>query len=146
MRHSSTMVFTIAGLLSIAAPMRSLAQQGDDAKFRERESAVWESVKNKEVGSIRKVFSRNYVGVYDTGIATLNQEIEGMSKLTLRSYRLSDFTIRRLDGLNVLVAYRTVLDGDMGAESVSGTYNAATVWHRIGNQWTVAAHTQVKAR
>lgn len=145
--RASWMVLPIAALVSMAAPTRSFAQSQDDArKFRERESAVWESVKNKELRSIRKVFSPNYVGVYDTGITTLTEELDGIPKMTLRSYTLSDFTVRRLDGLNVLVVYKAVLDGDMAGQSMSGTYNLSTLWHRVGNGWTVAAHTEVKAK
>lgn len=147
MRRASWMVLPIIALVSIVAPARSLAQSADDvSKFRERETAVWESVKNKQLGPIRRVFDKDYVAVYDAGIIGLADELDGMGKVTLRSYRLSDFRMQRLDNLNMLVAYKVVVDGEMGGESISGTYNNLTVWHRRGNSWSVAAHTEVKAK
>jgi hypothetical protein len=71
--------------LTVALPARSLAQAQDDAtKFRNRETAVWESVKNKELESIRKVFDNDYVAVYEDGIVDRSAEVAGMAKMTLR--------------------------------------------------------------
>jgi len=103
-------------------------------------------VKNKEVESIRKVFQKDYVAVYDNGIVGLNDEIDGISKMTIRDYRLSDVKVRNLDPSTVIVTSKVVVDGDANGQSMSGTYNSMTVWQRSGNQWYVAAHTEIKAR
>ena len=147
MRRTAWLFLLLAVLTAVAVPSSSQAQARDElTKFRDRESAVWESVKNKELESIRKVFDRDYLAVYDFGIVGLTQEMDGMSKITLRSYRLSDVRLHRIDPLNVAVAYKAVVDGDMEGQSMSGTYHALTMWHRRGNQWTVTAHSEVKAR
>ena len=145
MRRASSLFLWAAVLVSLATPSRSFAQD-DLTKFRTRETAVWESVKLKELESIRKVFDQDYLAVYDNGINGLAQELDGMSKVTLRSYQLSDFRLHRVDPLNVAVAYTAVVDGEMAGQSLSGTYHALTMWHRRGNQWTVAAHSEVKAK
>ena len=145
MRRASCLLFA-AALLSLA-PARAVAQAKDDlTKFQNRETAVWEAVKNKELESIRKVFDRNFVSVYDAGISGLTEEMDAMSKVTLRSYRLSDFRLHRIDSQNMIVSYKAVVDGDMSGQSMSGNYNALTVWHRSGNRWSVSAHTEVKAK
>lgn len=147
MRRASCLFLTAAALLSLAAPTRAIAQSKDDlTKFQNRETAVWEAVKNKELESIRKVFDRNFVSVYDAGISGLTEEMDAMSKVTLRSYRLSDFRLHRIDSQNMIVSYKAVVDGDMSGQSMSGNYNALTVWHRSGNRWSVSAHTEVKAK
>jgi len=147
MRRASCLFLAAAAMLSIAAPSRAIAQSKDDlTKFQNRETAVWESVKNKELASIRKVFDRNFVSVYDAGIFDLTEELDGMSKVMLRSYRLSDFKLHRIDSQNMIVSYKAVVDGEMSGQSISGNYNALTVWHRSGNRWSVSAHTEVKAR
>ena len=145
MRRVSWLFLPAAVLVSLATPSRSFAQD-DLTKFRTRETAVWESVKAKELESIRKVFDRDYLAVYDAGINGYAQELDGMSKLILRSFQLSDFKLHRIDALNVAVAYTAVVDGEMEGQSVSGTYHALTMWHRRGNQWMVAAHSEVKAK
>ncbi len=147
MRRATWLFLPIAAALSLAAPDRALAQSKDDVtKFKNRETAVWESVKNKENTAIRNVFDKDYTAVYEDGISGIDEEIAGIAKMTLRSYQLSDWRIHRLDDLNMIVAYKAVVDGDANGQAMSGTYNALTVWHRRGNQWSVAAHTDVKAK
>jgi len=134
-------------MVALTIPSAATAQaKGDElTKFRNRETAVWESVKNKEVESIRKVFQKDYVAVYDRGILGLSEEIDGISKLTIRDYRVTDVNVRNLDPSTVIVTSKVVVDGDANGQSMSGTYNAMTVWQRSGNQWYVAAHTEIKA-
>ena len=148
MRRASWLCLPVVAMVALTIPSAATAQaRGDElTKFRNRETVVWESVKNKEVESIRKVFQKDYVAVYDAGIMGLAGEIDGISQITIRDYRLTDVAIRNLDNMNVLVTYKAVVDGDMGGQSMSGTYNSLTVWHRNGNQWYVAAHTEVKAK
>ena len=148
MRRASWLCLPVVAMVALTIPSAATAQaRGDElTKFRNRETAVWESVKNKEVESIRKVFQKDYVAVYDAGIMGLNDEIDGISKTTIRDYRISDVKVRNLDASTVIVTSKVVVDGDMGGQSMSGTYNSMTVWQRSGNQWYVAAHTEIKAK
>ena len=148
MRRASWLCLPVVAMVALTIPSAATAQaKGDElTKFRNRESAVWESVKNKEVESIRKVFQKDNVAVYDNGIVGLNDEIDGISKMTIRDYRLSDVKVRNLDPSTVIVTSKVVVDGDAGGQSMSGTYNSMTVWQRSGNQWYVAAHTEIKAK
>lgn len=147
MRRASWLCLPVVAMVALTIPSAATAQaKGDElTKFRNRETAVWESVKNKEVESIRKVFQKDYVAVYDRGILGLSEEIDGISKLTIRDYRVTDVTVRNLDPSTVIVTSKVVVDGDANGQSMSGTYNAMTVWQRSGNQWYVAAHTEIKA-
>ena len=148
MRRASWLCLPVVAMVALTIPSAATAQAKADelTKFRNRETAVWESVKNKEVESIRKVFQKDYVAVYDRGILGLSEEIDGISKLTIRDYRVTDVTVRNLDPSTVIVTSKVVVDGDApGGQSMSGTYNSMTVWQRSGNQWYVAAHTEIKA-
>jgi hypothetical protein len=145
MRRASWLFLPIA-LVSLGFPSRAPAQSpGDLAKFSIRESALWESVKTKDLDAMRKVFDKGYAAVYDSGILGLGEELDGVSKMTIRSYQLFDLAVRRVDSQNMLVTYKATLDADMGTQPLSGTYNNLTLWHRSGNQWYVAAHSEVKA-
>ena len=148
MRRASWLCLPVVAMVALTIPSAATAQAKADelTKFRNRETAMWESVKNKELESIRKVFQKDYVAVYDTGIIGVNDELDGISKLTLRDYRVTDVNVRNLDPSTVIVTSKVVVDGDMGGQSMSGTYNAMTVWQRSGNQWYVAAHTEIKAK
>jgi hypothetical protein len=51
-----------------------------------------------------------------------------------------------IDPNDVLVTYVVDVKGTMGKDDVSGRYRAATVWHRAGNKWLTAYHTEIKAK
>lgn len=148
MRRASWLCLPVVAMVALTIPSAAAAQaKGDElTKFRSRETAMWESVKNREVESIRKVFRKDYVAVYDSGIIGLNDEIDGISKVTIRDYRVSDVAVHNLDPSTVIVTSKVVVDGESGGQSMSGTYNSMTVWQRSGNQWYVAAHTEIKAK
>ena len=148
MRSASWLCLPVLAMVALTIPSTATSQaKGDElTKFRNRETAVWESVKNKEIESIRKVFRKDYVAVYDNGIMGLNDEVDGISKATIRDYRVTDVVVHNLDPSTVLVTSKVVVDGESAGQSMSGTYNSMTVWQRSGNQWYVAAHTEIKAR
>ena len=86
-----------------------------------------------------------YAATYDAGIVGKDDEIASISKAQLNSARLDDVKVHRLDNANVIVTGKATVDGSMDGKSMSGTYNTMTVWHRVGNTWKVAAHSEVKA-
>ncbi len=145
MRRASWLFLPLA-LVALGLPSRAPAQSRDDlAKFSARETALWASVKDKDLDAMRKVFDKGYVAVYDAGILGLTEELDGVSKTTMRSYQLFDLAVRRVDSQNMLVTCKVTVDADMGTKPLSGTYNSLTLWHRSGNRWYVAAHSEVKA-
>jgi hypothetical protein len=146
MRIAYRLMLPLAALVFSAAPAFAQSTGDDQAKFTTRETAVWASVKNKETNALRNTFSSDYVGVYDAGIRGRDDEISGIEKSTFTAVRLDDVKVRRLDNANVVVTSKATVDGSMDGKSVSGTYNTMTVWHRVGNMWKVAAHSQVKAQ
>jgi hypothetical protein len=145
MRAVARLILPLVVVATFASPARAQNRGTDTDKFLSRETALWGAVKNKEVGELRKVFGTDYVAVYDNGIYGRDDELGSIGKSTVRSIRLDDVSVRRVDEANVVVTYKAVVDGDYDGKSVTGTYNAMTLWHRKGNQWNVAAHTEVKA-
>jgi hypothetical protein len=146
MRIATRLILPLAALVISAAPAFAQATGDDQAKFTTRETALWGSVKNKETNALRNTFSSDYVATYDSGIVGRDDEIAGIEKATLNSVRLDDVKVRRVDNANVIVTSKATVDGSMDGKSMSGTYNSMTVWHRVGNMWKVAAHTEVKAQ
>jgi hypothetical protein len=138
---------TAAFAAAFAAPSSARAQaRGDEhARFLARETAMWESVQNKQMAPLGRVIASDYAAVYESGIIGRADELAGIEKATLRSVRLDEFKSHHIDADNVLVTYKAVVDGDSNGKSMSGTYNVMTLWHRNGNHWDVAAHSEVKA-
>jgi ketosteroid isomerase-like protein len=139
-------MLSLAALVVSAAPAFAQLRGDDQAKFTTRETAVWTSVKNKELNALKNVMSDDYVATYDAGIVGRDDELNGMSKVQLNSARLDNVQVRRIDPANVIVTAKAVVDGTMDGKSMSGSYNTMTVWHRNGNNWKIAAHSEVKAQ
>jgi len=135
-----------AVLVSLAGPSRSALAQDDVSKFQNRETAIWESVKARQIDAIRKVTARDYVAVYDNGIVDRATELDMIAGVTLRSFSLANFAVRRPDGMTAIVTYKATVEGEAGGQSMSGTYNVLTVWRRSGNAWALQAHSEVKAK
>jgi hypothetical protein len=146
MRLAFRLMLPLVALVVSSAPAFAQATGDDQAKFTTRETALWGSVKNKEMNALRNTFSGDYVATYDAGIVGRDDELSGIEKLAINSVRLDDVKVRRLDPANVIVTSKATVDGSMDGKSMSGTYNSMTVWHRVGNTWKVAAHTEVKAQ
>jgi hypothetical protein len=146
MRLAFRLMLPLVALVVSSAPAFAQATGDDQAKFTTRETALWGSVKNKELNALRNTFSGDYVATYDSGIVGRDDELSGIEKLAINSVRLDDVKVRRLDPANVIVTSKATVDGSMDGKSMSGTYNSMTVWHRVGNTWKVAAHTEVKAQ
>jgi hypothetical protein len=145
MRSVSRSILSIAVLVACATPLHAQASGGDETKFTNRETALWQSVKDKQVDQIKKVFGDDYVAVYDSGIIGRDDELKGISATNLRNVRLDNAQVHRIDPSNVVVTGKAVVEGDTNGKSINGTYNTMTVWHRTGNRWGVVAHTEVKA-
>jgi ketosteroid isomerase-like protein len=146
MRIAYRLMLPLAALVISAAPAFAQARGDDQEKFTTRETALWASVKNKELNAIRNTFSDDYTATYDAGIVGRDDEVAMIGKGTLTSVKLDDVKVHRLDPANVIVTSKATVDGSMDGKSISGTYNTMTVWHRVGNIWKVAAHTEVKAQ
>jgi hypothetical protein len=144
MRLAYHLLLPVAALVVTAAPTFAQAKGDDHAKFTTRETAVWESVKNKEVESLRKVMSDDYTATYDAGTMGVDDELKGIGQTELHSYKLDDVKVHRIDPANVIVTAKVAVDANMAGKNTSGTYNTMTVWHRVGNAWRIAAHTEVK--
>jgi hypothetical protein len=146
MRIAYRLVLPLAVLVLSAAPAFAQLRGDDQQKFTTRETALWTSVKNKELDAIRNTLSDDYAATYDAGILGRDDELSAIGKQELTSFKLDDVKVRRLDNANVIVTGKAVVDARMDGKSTSGTYNTMTVWHRVGNTWKVAAHSQVKAQ
>jgi hypothetical protein len=145
MRTLARLVVLFAAVAAVASPAAGQTRGTDTDKFLSRESALWGAVKNRQTDALRRVFADGYVAVYDQGVVGKSDELAGISQSTLRSVRLDDVKVHRLDDANVIVTYKAMVDGDHDGKSVAGTYNTMTLWHRRGNSWDVAAHSEVKA-
>ena len=134
-------ILILASACLLAAPVAASA-----ATPQQMETSVWQAYKTKNATAFRAMFTPNYVGLYDDGRASLAKELDTMGKANIRSFAISNFGARSIDADDVLTTYLVDVRGSMGKTDVSGKYYAASLWHRSGNKWQTAYHTEIKAK
>lgn len=133
----------VPSVLLIVAAHPAAAQTAGD--LAQREQQVWEAIQKKQLDKFAAALDTGFVGVYSDGIHDRDTEIKTIRQANLRSFRLSDFSGRRLDSRTTLVTYKAVVEGDAGGTDVSGTYWASSLWRNTGGKWRTVMHTEVKA-
>jgi hypothetical protein len=111
------------------------------------ETSMWSMFKNKQANAFGAMFTPNYVGVYEVGTASRAKELDSLKNSKIASFKINDFSSRMIDaGEDMLTTYSVDVKGTMGKTDVSGRYWVASVWHRTGNKWLTAYHTEIKAK
>ncbi len=123
-------------------------QKGDSlaATLIEKEKALWEAVKNKKFDEFRSRLASDYKAVYTDGMKNLDQEVESVKQGDLKSYALTDTSVKLIDKDAALVTYKTTVQGSAGGQDFSGTYNTASIWVKRQGKWVGVFHTEMKAQ
>jgi hypothetical protein len=112
----------------------------------QKETAVWQAFKDKKADAFGAMFAPTYVGLYDDGVATKAKELDHLKNAKLESFKIDNFASRMIDPDDMLMTYVVDVKGTMGKDDMSGKYEAASLWHRIGNKWLGVYHTEIKAK
>ena len=110
-----------------------------------RETAVWDAVKAKKMDLFAASMTPDFVGVYAWGTHDRAQELRVVRHQTLRSFRIANFRTRMVDADNMLATYTADVDGTEDGKSFSGRYWNTSLWHRSGERWLTAYHSEAKA-
>jgi hypothetical protein len=137
MSFAAAMVFAL-GVVSLGA------STDKDAVLKE-EKALWQTVKEKNYDRFRKFLTDEYRGVYGEGIHNREQEVADVKKMDLGSYSLGEMGVVFLGKDIVLVTYKVRAQEKQDGKDISGSYNCASVWKRIGTDWRIAYHTEAKS-
>jgi hypothetical protein len=112
----------------------------------DRETALWEIVKNKQVDAFRKYYADNYSGVSSDGVKDINQELEGVRIVDLRDYSLTDTKVVFPNKGTAVLTYKVTVQGSYQGQDISGVYYASSVWVNQGGKWLAILHTEAKAQ
>jgi hypothetical protein len=112
----------------------------------DREKALWEIVKNKQADEYRKYYVDNYMGVSSDGIRNINQEVEGVRIVELRSYSLADMKIVFPNKAIAVLTYKVTVQGSFQGQDFSGVYYCSSVWVNQRGTWLAVLHTEAKAQ
>jgi ketosteroid isomerase-like protein len=120
--------------ISIAAP--------DKEAIIAKEKAVWKAFRDKDAGAVKKLVSTDVVAVYPDGIYNFQQRMDGMSKMTMKSFSLSDFNLSTPSDEIAIVSYKAKVESKDGSSS---DLNCATVWNLKNGEWKAVFHSDMRA-
>jgi hypothetical protein len=129
----------------LAATAISAAAAPDKDAIIAREKAAWQAFKDKNADGFKKVVHADFRGVYDTGIADMQKELDDMKKWDMKSFTISDFNIVSVGADTVMSTYTVVVEGTYDGKDSSGTFNAGSVWKLAKGGWLAIFHTNIKA-
>jgi hypothetical protein len=137
-------LLSIAAVGLLAMTNVSLAAS-EKEQIIDKEKAAWQSFQDKKADAFRKFFADGYRGVYSDGIKNTDEEVASLGKADLKSFSFSDVSVVFPDKDTAVLTYKVTTQGMEDGKDMSGTCNAASVWHKHAEGWRTIFHTEVKA-
>jgi hypothetical protein len=125
---------------------KATRQISPDKFLIDRENALWEIVKNKQVDAFRKYYADNYSGVSSDGVTDINLEVECVRIVDLKEYSLSDTKVVFPNKATAVLTYKVTVRGSFQGQDISGVYYASSVWVNQGGKWLAILHTEAKSQ
>jgi hypothetical protein len=150
--------FTLAGVVLLAmisvcygqsdlkAANKTVSQSLPDKALIARELELWEIVKNKQLDVFRTYYADNFRAVSSGGITDINQEVEGVRNVELKTYSLADTKVVFPNKDTAVLTYKVTVQGNYQGQDISGVYYASSVWVNQGGKWLAILHTEAKAQ
>ena len=132
----ATAAFFATMLVAVATP---------ESDIEAKEKATWQAYKDKKADDFKKLLSPDLVAVYADGQKTLQDELNSMAKMDMKSVAFSNIKVTMADANTATIAYQVKLSGSMEGHDISGDYNVASVWVMKNGEWRGIFHTDVKA-
>lgn len=136
--------FSLAMTVWFATIALSVAATPDKDAIMAKEKEAWQAFKDKKADDFKKLVDQGYRGVYSEGIVNLTEEVAGMQTWDMKSFAISDFASYSDEPDVIVTTYKVTIQGTVGGEDASGTYNCGTVWKSEKGVWLVIFHTNVK--
>src|SRR5438477_8715259 len=108
--------FVFLAALSFAAAASSFAAPDKDAIIA-KEKAVWNAFNDRNADEVKKLVSTDVVTVYPDGICNFQQRLDGMSKMTMKSFSLNDFNVSMPDANIAIISYTAKVENKDGSLS-----------------------------
>ena len=125
---------------------KALSRRSPDKVLIDRETALWEIVKKRQVEAFRTYYADNYSGVSSDGVRDINQEVEGVRIVDLQDYSLADTKVVFPSKSTAILTYKVTVRGSYQGQDISGAYYASSVWVNQGGKWLAVLHTEAKAQ
>ena len=108
----------------------------------ERENAVWKAFRDKNAAEVKKLASPDLIAVFPDGIYSFQQRLDGIAKISMKSFSLGNFNVSMLGNDLAIVSYKARVEN---ADGSSSELNCGTVWNLKNGEWKAVFHTDMKA-
>lgn len=122
--------------VSIAAPHKDTMMA--------KEKAAWQAFTDRKSDEFKKLVSPNVMAVYADGICNLQQELDRMPKVNIKSFAFSDFNLVMTNADTAVVTYKAKVEGTSEGKDMSGTYNCGSIWQMEKGEWRAIFHSDMK--
>ena len=109
------------------------------------EKAAWQAFKDRKADDFKKLLSPSLMAVYADAIANLQQEVDRMPKMDLKSFELTDFNVVFPDPQTAIITYKAKVDATQDGKDASGMYHCGSIWRMSGKKWLGVFHSDMKA-
>jgi len=130
--------------LLLAGTAVSFAKTPDTDAIKAKETAAWQSFKDKKADDFKKVIDKNFLGVYAEGFFDMANELDAMQKWDMKSFTIGDFKATSAGADTVISTYTVKVEGTFNGQDMTGTYNCGSVWKMEGKNWLGIFHTNIK--
>jgi hypothetical protein len=96
-------------------------------------------LKAKDFERFEKIVSPEFRGVYSDEMTRKSKEMADMRAADFKSYELGKMDVVFVTPDAALICYRATVVSTKNGKDVSNMINAATLWKRQGNAWSVAS-------
>ena len=133
---------TVVAFFALAAGAKASAP----SQIVAAEKQVWQMLKAKDFDRFEKIVSPEFRGVYSDEMTRKSKEIADMRAADFKSYELGKMDVVFVTPDAALICYRATVVSTKNGKDVSNMINAATLWKRQGNAWSVAFHTEMPTK
>ena len=133
------------GLIAVSFVTAASVFAGPDkAAVEAKENSAWQAFKDKDAAAFQKIVDKDVRAVYDVGLMKMQDELDAMKKWDMKSFAISNFDMFSDEKDVIVTTYTVKIEGTLGGQDMSGTYNAGSVWKQENGDWMAIFHTNIK--
>ena len=96
----------------------------DKEAIKAKETAAWQTFKDKDADAFKKVVDKDFRGVYADGVVNLQKELDDMKKWDIKAFTIKDYDTFSNEKDVIVTTYTVKVEGTYDGKDASATYNA----------------------
>jgi hypothetical protein len=110
------------------------------------ESSLWEAWKNKDLKPFEVNLAADSVMIGDMGVGAKNEIAQAIKGCEIKSYKLSDWKMSKINTSAALLTYKAWQDGSCAGTTLPSTVWASSIWVKRKDVWVGVFHQETPAK